>query len=98
MSGFTLAMLAGYATLRTITGICPHYEALESFDVERFKGVWYELQRDTSIMFETGDCVTAQYGDREQGGVSVQNTEFWPVENRNNQIDGFALANNWYPG
>ena len=71
MAGFTVLMLGGYIAIRSTTGVCSHYEPIEDFDVERFKGIWYELQRDSSIMFESGECVTAQYGDRERGGVSV---------------------------
>ena len=77
MSGFTAVFVVTYVTLRSVVGICPHFDELDSFDVERYKGVWYELKRDKDIVFETGECVTAQYGDREKGGVSVQNSEYW---------------------
>ena len=97
MTAATTVFFGGYVYLRAETGLCIRTEALDSFDVERFKGVWYELQRDSAIMFETGECVTAQYGDREKG-VSVQNTEYWIDEGREAQIDGWARANNWYPG
>ena len=42
--------------------------------------------------------MTAQYGDRAEGGVSVENTQYWPDEDRYEDIQGYALANNWFPG
>ena len=51
----TVAYLYG----RVISDVCPNYEPLDSFDVAKFTGVWYELQRDESIRFQTGECVTA---------------------------------------
>ena len=42
--------------------------------------------------------MTAQYGDRAEGGVSVENTQYWPGEDRYEDIQGYALANNWFPG
>ena len=98
MTIFTGTMIAGYTTLSLISGgSCPAYDPLDDFDVEAFKGVWYELQRDKDITFESGECVTAQYEDDERG-VSVENTEYWPDESRYEKINGFAVANTWYPG
>ena len=54
-------------------GPCEAFEGNSSFEVEKYKGVWYEINRDKSITFESGDCVTAQYGD-DGSYVSVTNT------------------------
>ena len=101
MSAFTGVMLGGYTVLSVITGgSCPIYEPLDSFDPDQFKGVWYELQRDAEISFETGECITAQYGTYAKNDryVSVENTEFWPDDSTHDKIYGYAAANRWYPG
>ena len=43
MSVATGVFFATYAGLRTSLGSCPAYEPIPDFDIERFKGVWYEL-------------------------------------------------------
>ena len=49
-------------------------EAVEDLDLERYRGLWYEIARFPN-RFET-DCagVTAEYGQREDGRISVVNT------------------------
>ena len=101
MTIFTALMFFGYIILSIVSGgACPHFEGLESFEVDRYKGVWYELQRDTNIRFETGECITAQYEtyDKNPAYVSVENTEYWPDRNEYAKINGYAVASNWYPG
>ena len=51
MTGLTSILFVFYIYGRLVSDVCPAYEPLDSFDVERFKGVWYELQRDESIRF-----------------------------------------------
>ena len=58
MSVATGVFFSTYVGFRIALGSCPAYEPIEGFDVKRYKGVWYEVQRDKSIPFETGDCVT----------------------------------------
>ena len=98
MSIFTGIMFLGYIVLRTTVGSCPRFDPLDSIDVEAFKGVWYELQRDSTIGFQTGECVTAQYGDYENDRVSVENVEYFPWDSTYAKINGYATANTWYPG
>ena len=74
MSIFTGVMLLSYILVRLLTkGPCDTFEGMTGFEVEKYKGVWYEINRDKSILFETGDCVTAEYGT-DGSYVSVTNT------------------------
>ena len=84
----------GFLVVNTGGG-CPHFPGWKGFDVEKYKGTWYELQRDKDIMFEEGDCITAEYGD-DGKYVSVKNTQ--RVNDKPDVINGYAYANTWYPG
>ena len=98
MTAFTVLNLAGYFALRVGTvGPCDHFEGVKGLEVAKYKGTWYELQRDKSITFETGKCVTAEYGD-DGDYVSVTNTQYFPDEDKKDTIVGYASANTWYPG
>ena len=59
--------------------------------------VWYELQRDVNFAPSTGECVTAEYLARAEGGVTVENNEFVNNADRN-FIQGYALASGFLPG
>lgn len=67
-------------------GIAP----VQSFDVNRYTGVWYEIARfDHS--FERGmSNVTATYTLREDGGIDVLNRGFIDAEERWDSADGKA--------
>ncbi len=44
-------------------GKCPTVSTIHDLDVSKYLGRWHEIQRDRSLVFETGlDCVTATYG------------------------------------
>lgn len=60
-------------------GGCPTYTRnMESFDITRYTGKWYEIAREKSTPFQKGDCTTAQYSQNEEGSVTVLNTELLP--------------------
>ena len=42
-----------------------------------YKGTWYEMYRVKGSSGETGECVTAKYGDRDDGAVSVWNMQWF---------------------
>ena len=54
---------------------CPKdYKPMESFDVERYMGLWYEIVRDKYIPFElVEECITAEYTSNEDGTFDVFN-------------------------
>ena len=99
MSVFTGLSLSTYLGFRIGLGTCSRYEPIEDFDAARFKGVWYELQRDSEISFEDGECVTAQYGDTDsEAKIRVTNTQYYPSTGRKDQIEGYAYGSTLRPG
>ena len=58
-TAFTAIVIITNIVGRLATGVCPAYQPLDSFDVEAYTGVWYELENDNN--FGDIDCVTAQY-------------------------------------
>jgi lipocalin len=57
MSVATGVFFSTYVGFRIALGSCPTYEPITDFNVERFKGIWYEMQRDFAMA--TGECITA---------------------------------------
>lgn len=63
---------------------------ISGFDASRYLGKWYEVAR-LENRFERGlEQVTATYGARSDGGISVVNRGYDPVKKRWNESDGKA--------
>ena len=69
----TAVIWTAYIALRIIVGQCPKPKLVENYDPDAYLGIWYELRRDESIPFETGECVTAQYRLNDDGSIRVTN-------------------------
>ena len=72
--GMVLGLLSSPAVLGGCVGVYPPLDVVESVDVSRYVGTWYEIARYPNF-FEAG-CVaaTAEYALRDDGTVSVVNT------------------------
>ena len=57
--------------------LCPDTRKQQNFDKNRYFGKWYEGLRDSRIVFEKGECVTAEYtlNDKVAGQINVHNSE-----------------------
>ncbi|CAM3628391.1 TPA: lipocalin family protein [Klebsiella variicola] len=65
-------------------------QPISGFDASRYLGKWYEVAR-LENRFERGlEQVTATYGTRSDGGISVVNRGYDPVKKRWNESDGKA--------
>ena len=71
-------------------GIPDTVTAVKGFEPDRYLGTWYEIARyDHS--FERGLIrVSAQYGNRPDGGISVLNKGYDPVKKEWRQAEGKA--------
>ena len=69
------AAMAMTASAAPRLGGCPKsYSPMETFDVSRYAGVWYEIVRDKWTPFEIAQgCDIAQYTANEDGSVTVNN-------------------------
>lgn len=81
----TIAIIMLFAFANTADQI-PH---LESFDVQRYLGTWYEAARSKNIIFERGEHVHAEYSDRGNGTINVFNTGRLE-DGKENSIKGHA--------
>ena len=103
MSISTAVAFLAYISLRTLVSFeCPSPELLETFEPNRYTGVWYELRRSTNIPFETGECVTAQYSQKANGRIKVDNQQYYGYYEDGSDTkqggEGEAWINNWNPG
>ena len=65
-------------------------QPISGFGASRYLGTWYEVAR-LENRFERGlEQVTATYGARSDGGISVVNRGYDPVKKRWNESDGKA--------
>ena len=76
--------------LTACTGLPEGVESVEAVDPERYLGTWYEIAR-LDHSFERGlSDVTATYGTREDGGISVLNRGYSVEDAEWNQAQGKA--------
>ncbi len=88
MRKLLLAILA--TLLAACTGLPDGVESVATVDPERYLGTWYEIAR-LDHSFERGlSDVTATYGKREDGGISVLNRGYSIEDGEWNQAEGKA--------
>ena len=65
---------------------------LPDFDLKRYTGRWFEMQREVNTPFEKGDFVTADYNFTDaHEGVQVVNTEQRADKAEPKQVIGRAI-------
>jgi len=72
---FTFLLICVIAIKCDITwGRCKNVEReLDSFDLNRYLGQWFELARGKDVPFQKGDCTQANYSMNDDGTVRVNN-------------------------
>ncbi|XP_039086314.1 apolipoprotein D [Hyaena hyaena] len=73
-------------------GKCPTPPVQENFDVHKYLGRWYEIEK-IPVSFEKGSCIQANYSLMENGNIKVINQELRP-DGTVNQIEGEATQAN----
>ena len=72
-------------------GIPDHIKAVDNFNANRYLGTWYEIAR-LENSFETGlEQISAQYSQREDGGLRVLNRGYDPVKKHWEEAEGKAF-------
>nr|KAF6477112.1 apolipoprotein D [Molossus molossus] len=69
-------------------GKCPTPPVQENFDVNKYLGRWYEIEK-IPVSFEKGSCIQANYSLMENGNIKVINQEL-RSDGTVNQIEGEA--------
>ena len=73
MAAITCLILLIWVGLRlSVGGVCPQPMTVADFDLNQYYGRWYEFAREENL-YETGDCVTAEYYKLPKNYVSVNN-------------------------
>ncbi|XP_068437848.1 gamma-glutamyl hydrolase-like [Clinocottus analis] len=73
-------------------GKCPQPPVQEDFDVTKYMGTWYEIEKLPAV-FERGTCNQATYSTLPDGTVKVRNAELLSNGKRNT-IEGVARVKN----
>ncbi|XP_012495638.1 PREDICTED: apolipoprotein D [Propithecus coquereli] len=73
-------------------GTCPTPPVQENFDVNKYLGRWYEIEK-IPASFEKGTCIQANYSLMENGNIKVLNKELGQ-DGTVNQIEGEATPVN----
>lgn len=63
-------------------------KVVQNFDVQKYLGLWYEVEKYPFIFTLGGRCVTANYDLNSDGTVRVFNRQF--LGNKENSITGSA--------
>lgn len=63
-----------------VTGLgpCPKVQPVENFDIKRYLGLWYEIEKYPTPFSRGTKCITATYGLRQDGNISVLNQQVYP--------------------
>lgn len=76
--------------LSSCTGIPKGISPVDSFEIERFLGKWYEIAR-LDHRFERGlDAVTAEYSLLSSGDIKVLNSGYSQKKQERSQVEGKA--------
>ncbi|KAL2804927.1 apolipoprotein D precursor, partial [Daubentonia madagascariensis] len=73
-------------------GKCPTPPVQENFDVNKYLGRWYEIEK-IPVSFEKGSCIQANYSLMENGNIKVLNKEL-RHDGTVNEIEGEATQVN----
>lgn len=86
----TLFLTLGVGALLSCTGVPEGVEVVRDFEASRYLGKWYEIAR-LDHSFERGlQGVTAEYSEREDGGIDVVNSGYNVEEDKRESAEGKA--------
>ena len=71
-------------------GWCPDMTTKSGFDLNQYLGVWHEQVRDKLILYEYGECVQAGYSRRDDGLITVFNSQLNGFSNTIDSVKGTA--------
>ncbi|KAL6263698.1 hypothetical protein P5V15_003786 [Pogonomyrmex californicus] len=86
---FVILIIAN-ATLAQVPflGTCPNLEAMPNFELERYLGKWYEVERYFAWFEFGGKCVTANYSLNENDSVKIINKQISSLTGVATSIEG----------
>lgn len=71
-------------------GACPNVETMSNFDVERYLGKWYEVERYFAFFEFSGKCVIANYSQGDNGSVNIVNKQISSLSGVASSIEGIG--------
>ncbi len=75
ISVVTLVALVGQTLAVYKFGRCPDVQLQQDFTLENYVGLWYEYAR-LENQFQSGECTQARYTLRDDGMITVFNSEY----------------------
>eukprot|EP01099_Mayorella_cantabrigiensis_P008857 TRINITY_DN887_c0_g2_i2.p1 TRINITY_DN887_c0_g2~~TRINITY_DN887_c0_g2_i2.p1 ORF type:complete len:219 (-),score=63.86 TRINITY_DN887_c0_g2_i2:705-1292(-) len=100
---FFLSAASSFRLIPTDLAKCVNPSTVKELNVTQYLGLWYNIAADNLVLstFQTDYCVTAEYGLRSDGKVSVLNTQRdGSVSGPQENITGYAYQPDpvAYPG
>ena len=96
-TSFAAVLFATAAEASLRMGSCPSYTRMETFDVERYMGKWYEISRDKLTIYDAksifAGCGSADYKLNDDGTVGVWNRAHYPMLGWDG-LEGKAITSN----
>ncbi|EZA61279.1 Apolipoprotein D [Ooceraea biroi] len=71
-------------------GNCPNLEAMQGFDLEKYLGKWYEVERYFAWFEFGGKCVTANYSLNEDSSMKIINKQISSLTGVASSIEGIG--------
>ncbi|KAI4494126.1 hypothetical protein M0802_009160 [Mischocyttarus mexicanus] len=86
-----ILVLVGMASAQIpALGSCPDVQILTDFDVEKYVGVWYEIEKYFTVFELGGKCILANYTLNGNGTVNVINRQISSITGVAMSIEGYA--------
>ncbi|XP_014601794.1 PREDICTED: uncharacterized protein LOC106785667 [Polistes canadensis] len=86
-----ILVLVGMASAQIpALGSCPDVQILTDFDLGKYLGVWYEIEKYFSVFELGGKCVEANYTLRDNTTVNVINRQISSITGVAMSIEGYA--------
>lgn len=71
-------------------GACPNLETMQNFELDKYLGKWYEVERYFAWFEFGGRCVTANYSLGENDSVKIVNSQISLLTGAATSIEGIA--------
>ncbi|CAG7784742.1 unnamed protein product [Allacma fusca] len=85
-----LAVILGTEAQVSFQGTCPDLPVVEPFDLQKYLGVWYEIEKYPAKFETGGKCVLATYTLNPNGTIQVRNSNIHNATGVYDQIIGSA--------
>ncbi|PBC27513.1 apolipoprotein D-like [Apis cerana] len=87
---YLILIIAASAAMAQVPflGSCPVVETIPNFDIKKYVGKWYEIEKYFAFFEFGGKCVTAIYSEGENSAINILNKQISALTGVSSSIEG----------